>query len=41
MLNKKVSASLQFDELPDDTCRLLATWTGTGILMVDQIEKVW
>jgi hypothetical protein len=27
MLNKKVSASLQFDQLPDDTCRLLATWT--------------
>ena len=27
MLNKKVSRSLQFDQLPDDTCRLLATWT--------------
>lgn len=27
MLNKKVSASIQFDNLPDDTCRLLATWT--------------
>lgn len=27
MLNKKVSQSRQFQKLPDDTCRLLATWT--------------
>ena len=27
MLNNKISASLQFHDLPDDTCRLLATWT--------------
>lgn len=27
MLNKKVSANLAFHSLPDDTCRLLATWT--------------
>jgi len=27
MLNNKISASKQFDDLPDDTCRLLATWT--------------
>ena len=26
MLNKTVCASKQFDDLPDDTCRLLATW---------------
>jgi hypothetical protein len=26
MLNKKVSGSKQMDDLPDDTCRLLATW---------------
>ena len=26
MLNKTVCASLKFQELPDDTCRLLATW---------------
>jgi len=26
MLNKKVSKSIQFDGLPDDTCRLMATW---------------
>lgn len=26
MLNNKVSASKQMDDLPDDTCRLLATW---------------
>ena len=27
MLNKTVCASKKFDDLPDDTCRLLATWT--------------
>lgn len=27
MLNKKISQSKQIDLLPDDTCRLLATWT--------------
>jgi len=27
MLNKSVSLSQKFAELPDDTCRLLATWT--------------
>lgn len=27
MLNRSVSVSLKFHELPDDTCRLLATWT--------------
>jgi len=27
LLNKTVSASLKFHLLPDDTCRLLATWT--------------
>lgn len=27
MLNKKVSRSRQIDLLPDDTCRLMATWT--------------
>ncbi len=27
MLNKKVCGCKQFDNLPDDTCRLLATWT--------------
>jgi hypothetical protein len=27
MLNNKVSQSLQFNQLPNDTCRLLATWT--------------
>jgi len=26
MLNKSVCSSLKFHELPDDTCRLLATW---------------
>ncbi len=26
MLNKTVCASKKFDDLPDDTCRLLATW---------------
>lgn len=26
MLNKSVSASFKFNQLPDDTCRLLATW---------------
>lgn len=26
MLNKSVSNSLKFDRLPDDTCRLMATW---------------
>lgn len=26
MLNKSVSLSLKFGQLPDDTCRLLATW---------------
>lgn len=26
MLNKSVSASLKFQQLPDDTCRLMATW---------------
>jgi hypothetical protein len=26
MLNKTVSLSLKFNQLPDDTCRLLATW---------------
>lgn len=26
MLNKKISKSIQFNALPDDTCRLLATW---------------
>jgi len=26
MLNKTICASKQFDDLPDDTCRLLATW---------------
>jgi len=26
MLNQTVSASLKFQQLPDDTCRLLATW---------------
>ena len=27
MLNNSVSMSKQMDNLPDDTCRLLATWT--------------
>lgn len=27
MLNNSVSQSLKFNQLPDDTCRLLATWT--------------
>lgn len=27
MLNKKISQSKQIDSLPDDTCKLLATWT--------------
>jgi hypothetical protein len=27
MLNKSVCASLKFHDLPDDTCRLMATWT--------------
>jgi hypothetical protein len=27
MLNKSVSLSMKYHELPDDTCRLLATWT--------------
>jgi len=26
MLNKSVSGSIKFHNLPDDTCRLLATW---------------
>jgi len=26
MLNNSISRSLKFDQLPDDTCRLLATW---------------
>lgn len=31
MLNKTVSLSLKFHDLPDDTCRLLATWTITQL----------
>lgn len=27
MLNQSISVSLKFDALPDDTCRLFATWT--------------
>ena len=27
MLNKSVSLSMKYHDLPDDTCRLLATWT--------------
>ncbi|MCG3208649.1 MAG: hypothetical protein FOGNACKC_02261 [Anaerolineae bacterium] len=27
MLNNSISLSLKFNQLPDDTCRLLATWT--------------
>jgi hypothetical protein len=27
MLNKSISASVKFDLLPDDTCRLMASWT--------------
>lgn len=31
MLNKTVSLSLKFHDLPDDTCRLLATWIITQL----------